>query len=100
MTLRCRIRATWLKNYANASADGATELSMVSGLESESSAVTDATPPNLLREQDLSGFQQLLSPVAESVSPVIVRQSERREEQARAELEAQRRLNADIEVRL
>ena len=100
MTLRCRIRATWLKNYANASADGATELSMVSGLESESSAVTDATPPNLLREQDLSGFQQLLSPVAESVSPVIVRQSERREEQARAELEAQRRLNVDMEVRL
>ena len=100
MTLRCRVRTTWLKNYASASADGATELSMVSALESESSVATDATPPNLLREQDLSGFQQLLSPVAESVSPVIVRQSERREEQARAELEAQRRLNADMEVRL
>ena len=32
MTLRCRVRATWLKNYASASADGATELSMVSGV--------------------------------------------------------------------
>ena len=101
MTLRCRIRATWLKNLKSceSASDGVTELSMVSGWESES-AETDATPRNVSREQDLSGFQQFLSPVVESVSPVVVRQSRRREDEARSELEAHRRLHADVEVTL
>jgi len=95
------VRCAWLGERA-AEEDAMTNLSCVSAL---SSAATDATPPPSGEcEQDLSGFpvipQSLLSPVAESVSPIVARQLERREAAARAETEAQCARVNELEVEI
>ena len=94
------VRCAWLGERAEEE-DAMTSLSCVSAL---SSAATDATPPQSGEcEQDLSGFpviQSLLSPVAESVSPIVVRQMERREAAARAETEAQCARVNELEVEI
>lgn len=105
-SVRCRavVRVVWLKNF-NQTPDALTELSFVSGLESSvsESVATDVTPPQsvaALGEQDLAGFQNLLSPVAESVSPIVVRQTERREAAAREEARDAMNRVAELEVSL
>ncbi|CEG02086.1 unnamed product [Ostreococcus tauri] len=100
-TLECEIRARWLRAYDADREDAMTDLSCVSAIESLSVA-TDVTPSDGADEQDLTGFglQSLLSPVAESVSPIVVRQSERREAMARAELETQSKRVNELEVAL
>jgi hypothetical protein len=104
-SVRCRavVRVVWLKNF-NQTPDALTELSFVSGLDSVSESVaTDVTPPQsiaALGEQDLAGFQNLLSPVAESVSPIVVRQTERRETAAREEARDAMNRVAELEVSL
>jgi len=104
-SVRCRavVRVVWLNNQTP-DADGLTELSFVSGLDSVSESVaTDVTPPSsvtALGEQDLAGFQTLLSPVAESVSPIVVRQTERREAAAREEARDAMNRVAELEVSL
>ena len=113
--VECDVRVTWLRHFGgpNDDVDGLTELtemSAASALESEATDVTPRDGGGGDREQDLSGFANLLSPVAESVSPIVVRQSERREEAAReardealarvAELEAaMERGKAESEIR-
>ena len=106
LSLTVEARVVWLKNFVS-DIDALTNLSLVSGIESNWSASvrTDATPPEGAGEQDLSGFpssplQALLSPVAESVSPVVVRQIERRESIAREALDEERRRVAQLEVML
>jgi len=109
LTLTVEARVVWLKNFVP-DMDALTDLSLVSGIESNWSASvkTDATPPESSSEQDLSGFpgipgsplQVLLSPVAESVSPIVVRQIERRESIAREALDNERRKVAQLEVLL
>ena len=107
VVLTIEARVVWLKHVAASDVDALTELSMVSGMESNWSASvkTDATPPGETDEQDLSGFANhslhtLLSPVAESVSPVVVRQFARRESIAREALDDERRRVAELEVSL
>ena len=110
----CDVRVTWLRNFDGGmdGGDGMTDLTELSAISALDSEATDVTPRDGGgdREQDLSGFANLLSPVAESVSPVVVRQSERREEAAReardealarvAELEvAMERGKAESEIR-
>ena len=107
LTLTVEARVVWLKNFVP-DMDTLTDLSLVSGIESNWSASvkTDATPPESSSEQDLSGFpgipgsplQVLLSPVAGSVSPIVVRQIERRESIAREALDNERRKVAQLEV--
>lgn len=111
--VECDVRVTWLRHFGGANdVDGMTELTEMSAASALESEATDVTPRDDGgdREQDLSGFANLLSPVAESVSPIVVRQSERREEAAReardealarvAELEAaMERGKAESEIR-
>lgn len=111
--VECDVRVTWLRHFGGPNdVDGMTELTEMSAASALESEATDVTPRDGGgdREQDLSGFANLLSPVAESVSPIVVRQSERREEAAReardealarvAELEAtMERGKAESEIR-
>ena len=57
LTLTVEARVVWLKNFVP-DMDALTDLSLVSGIESNWSASvkTDATPPESSSEQDLSGF--------------------------------------------
>jgi len=111
--VECDVRVTWLRHFGG-SKDGddrMTELTEMSAASALASEATDVTPSGGGdRDQDLTGFANLLSPVAESVSPIVVRQSERREEAAReardealarvAELEAaMERGKAEAEIR-
>lgn len=99
------VRCAWLGERAAAATDAMSDVTDLSRVSALSSAVTDGTPPPSGEwEQDLSGFpvlpQSLLNPVAESVSPVVVRQMERREAAARAETEAQCARVNELEVEI
>ncbi len=98
----CDVRVTWLRNFDGGmdGGDGMTDLTELSAISALDSEATDVTPRDGGgdREQDLSGFANLLSPVAESVSPVVVRQSERREEAAREARDGALARVAELEV--
>ena len=70
----CDVRVTWLRHFDGGmdGGDGMTDLTELSAISALDSEATDVTPRDGGgdREQDLSGFANLLSPVAESVSPV------------------------------
>lgn len=98
----CDVRVTWLRHFDGGmdGGDGMTDLTELSAISALDSEATDVTPRDGGgdREQDLSGFANLLSPVAESVSPVVVRQSERREEAAREARDGALARVAELEV--